>query len=110
MVFFCLHQQIILPCNKSWGEIPSTMLPDLEATELVMNEKHVKKAKVKAKDIAALLANAKSIPKKRLSTGLNEQVPRKAHTAKFSQHCKTNGGPYTSHNTKECHKWVRGKP
>jgi hypothetical protein len=26
-------------------------------------------------------------------------------TAKFCQYCKNNGGPYTSHNTKECHKY-----
>ena len=24
---------------------------------------------------------------------------------KFCQHCKNNGGPYTSHNTKECRKY-----
>jgi hypothetical protein len=24
---------------------------------------------------------------------------------KFCQHCKNNGGPYTSHNTKECLKY-----
>jgi hypothetical protein len=41
------------------------------------------------------LAGAKSSPKKRASTGSSEQVPKKAH----------NGGPYTSHNTKECLKY-----
>ena len=39
--------------------------------------------------------------------GSDEQrVPKKARTAnKFCQHCKTNGGPYTTHNNKECRKY-----
>ena len=57
-----------------------------------MNERLVMKAKARAKDIAAL-ASAKSGPKKRASMGLNERVWKKACTAKFCQHCKTNGGP-----------------
>ncbi len=40
-----------------------------------------------------------------MSTGSSEQVPKKAHSAKFCQHCKNNGGPYTSHNTTECCKY-----
>jgi hypothetical protein len=53
---------------------PRQLLPDLEAIERVMNEKHNKKvkAKAKAKDTAALI-NAKTNPKKRVSTGSNEQ-------------------------------------
>jgi hypothetical protein len=50
-------------------------------------------------------AGAKSSPKKRASTGSTEQVPKKAHSAKFCQHCKNNGVPYRSHNTKECRKY-----
>ena len=35
-----------------------------------------------------------------------KQVPKKACTAnKFCQHWKTNGGPYMTHNTKECRKY-----
>jgi len=84
---------------------PRQLLPDLEAIERVMNEKHNEKMKAKAKDAAAL-ANAKKDPKKRASMGLDEpRVPKKSCTAKFCQHCKTNGGPYTMHNTKECRKY-----
>jgi len=79
--------------------------PDLEAIERGIHEKHNKKVKAKAKDTAALVS-AKTNPKKRASTGSNElRVPKKAHSAKFCQHCKTNGGPYTMHNTKECRKY-----
>ncbi len=79
------------------------MLPDLENIEHVMNKKRMELAKARGKDGTAS-AGAKSSPKKRASTGSNEQVPKKAHTAKFCQHCKNNGGPYTSNNTKECRK------
>ncbi len=51
------------------------------------------------------MAGAKSNPKKRASTGSTERVPKKVRTTKFCQHCKSNGGPYTSHNTKECRKY-----
>ena len=51
---------------------PRQLLPDLEAIECVMNEKHNKKVKAKAKDTAALV-NAKTNPKKRASMGSNKQ-------------------------------------
>ena len=70
-----------------------------------MNEKHTKKVKAKAKGTAAS-ANAKTNPKKRAFTGSDEQrVPKKTCTTMFCQHCKTNGGPYMTHNTKECCKY-----
>ena len=69
-----------------------------------MNKKRAESAKARGKDGAAL-AGAKSSPKKRASTGSSKQVPKKARSTKFCQHCKNNGGPYTSHNTKECRKY-----
>ncbi len=83
---------------------PRLLLPDLENIERVMNKKCVESAKATGKDGTAL-AGAKSNPKKRASTGSSEQVPKKVKSAKFCQHCKSNGGPYTSHNTKECRKY-----
>jgi hypothetical protein len=84
---------------------PRQLLPDLEAIKCVMNEKHNEKVKVEAKGTPAS-ANAKTNPKKRVSTGSDKQrVPKKTHTTMFCQHCKTNGGPYTTHNTKECCKY-----
>ena len=82
---------------------PRLLLPDLEYIERVMNKKRPESAKARAKDSTAL-ACAKSSPKKRATTGSSERVPKKARTAKF-QHCKNNGGPYKSHNTKECRKY-----
>jgi hypothetical protein len=83
---------------------PRQLLPDLENIEHLMNKKRVELAKARAKDSAAL-AGAKSSPKKRASMGSSKQFPKKACTAKFCQHCKNNGGPHTSHNTKECRKY-----
>jgi hypothetical protein len=80
------------------------MLLDLENIERVMNEKRAELAKARGKDGTAS-AGAKSSPKKRVSTGSSEQVPKKACSAKFCQRCKNNGGPYMSHNTKECPKY-----
>jgi hypothetical protein len=70
----------------------------------MMNEKRAESAKARGKDGTAL-AGAKSSPKKKASTGSSKRVPKKARSAKFCQHCKNNGGPYTSHNTKECRKY-----
>jgi hypothetical protein len=83
---------------------PRLLLPDLENIKRVMNEKRVGLAKARGKDGMAL-AGAKSSPKKRASTGSSKRVPKKACSAKFCQHCKNNGGPYMSHNTKECCKY-----
>ncbi len=70
----------------------------------MMNKKRTKSAKARGKDSTAT-AGAKSSPKKRASTGSSERVPKKARSTKFCQHCKNNGRPHTSHNTKECRKY-----
>jgi hypothetical protein len=84
---------------------PRLLLPDLENIEHVTNEKHAESAKARAKESAASSGVKPKSPKKRASTGSSKQVPKKARTAKFCQHCKNNGGLYTSHNTKECCKY-----
>jgi hypothetical protein len=83
---------------------PRLLLPDLENIKRVMNKKPTELAKARAKDGTAS-AGAKSSPKKKASTGSSKRVPKKDCFAKFCQHCKNNGGPYTSHNTKECCKY-----
>jgi hypothetical protein len=83
---------------------PRLLLPDMENIERIMNEKRAESAKAKGKEGTAS-AGAKSNPKKRASKGSAERVPKKARTAMFCQHCKVNGGPYTSYNTKDCRKY-----
>ena len=85
-------------------KFPKLLLPNLENIERVMNKKCAESAKARGRDGTAL-AGAKFSPKKMASTGSSEQVPKKACSAKFCQHCKNNGRPYTSHNTKECCKY-----
>ncbi len=83
---------------------PRLLLPDLESIQRMMNEKRAELTKARGRDGTAL-SGAKSNPKKRASTGSSKRVPKKACSAKFCQHCKNNGRPYTSHNTKECCKY-----
>ena len=90
--------------HSSLPKSPRLLLQDLENIKRVMNKKRAESAKARGKDGAAS-AGAKSSPKKRMSTGSSEQVPKKTCSAKFCQHCKNNGEPYTSHNTKECCKY-----
>ena len=87
---------------------PRQLLPDPESIERVMNEKRVELAKARAKDSAAS-AGTKSSPKKRVSMGSSEQVPKKACIAKFYQHCKNNCRPYPFQNTKECRKYDKDR-
>ncbi len=82
---------------------PRLLLPDLENIKRVMKEKRAESTKARGRDGTAL-ASAKSNPKKRASTGSTERVPKKVKSA-ICQHCKSNGRPYTSHNTKGCHKY-----
>ena len=50
-------------------------------------------------------------PKKRLSGGSSERVPKKVCSEKFCQRCKTHGGPHLMHNTSNCRKYDKdGKP
>ncbi len=83
---------------------PRALLPDLEAIEHVMDEKHQASLKAKAKEASAASATAKGSSKKRSASGNpgDLQVPKKAKTAKLCQHCKNKSGPHLTHNTKEC--------
>jgi hypothetical protein len=45
------------------------------------------------------------------SGGSSDQVPKKAPTQKFFQHCKTHDGPYQMHKTSNCRHYDKdGKP
>jgi hypothetical protein len=85
---------------------PHVLLPDLEAIEHVMNEKHQANIKAKAKEASSASTSVNGNPKKCSATGnLGEQVPKKARPAKFCQHCKNKGGPHLTHNTNQCCKY-----
>ncbi len=99
--------------NLNHSTVPEstcTLLPDLEAIERVMEEKRGANLKAKAKGGTAP-AKAESNPKCKASGGPTERVPKKGHSERFCQQCKAHGGPFTMHNTLDCHCYdSNGKP
>ncbi len=92
---------------------PRALLPDLEAIERVMKEKHQASLKAEAKEASSASASAKGSSKKCSASGNPGElrVPKKARPPKFCQHCKNKGSPHLIHNTKECCKYNKdGKP
>ncbi len=85
---------------------PRVLLPDLEAIECVMNEKHQASLKAKSKEAPSASTSAKRSSKKHSVSGNpGELVPKKASPAKFCQCCKGKGGPHLTHNTNVCCKY-----
>jgi hypothetical protein len=69
-----------------------------------MLKKYNKKLKAKVK-VTTARSDGKGKPKKGMSGGGSpDQAPKKAHTKKFCQRCKTHGGPHQRCYDKE------GKP
>ncbi len=65
--------------------------------------------KLKAKGKATTAGpDAKSNPKRKASGSLSDQVPKKACSEKFCQHCKAHSGLYKMHNTSDCHRYDKG--
>jgi hypothetical protein len=88
--------------HSTLPESPRALLQDLEAIKRIMDEKHKAGLKAKAKEVTTSVI-AKGSSKKRSASGNpGEQVPKKGKPAKFCQHCKNNGSPHLTHNTKEC--------
>jgi hypothetical protein len=99
--------------NLNHSTVPEstcTLLPDLKAIEQVMVEKKGANLKAKGKGGTAQ-SKAKGNPKHKASGGATGQVPKKGCSEKFCQHCKAHGGPVTTHNTLDCHRYdSNGKP
>jgi hypothetical protein len=99
--------------NLNHSTVPKstrTLLPDLEAIEQVMLEKKGANLKAKGKGSTAP-SEPKGNPKRKASGGPTGQVPKKGCTEKFCQRCKAHGGPFTMHNTLDCHCYdSNGKP
>ncbi len=56
-------------------------------------------------------SKAKGNPKRKVSGGPTDRVPKKGHSEKFCQRCKAHGGLFTTHNTLGCRRYDRnGKP
>ncbi len=91
-------------------ESTCTLLPDLEAIKQVMVEMKGVSLKVKGKGSTAP-SNSKGNSKRKASGGLTGQVLKKGSGEMFCQRCKAHGGPFTTHNTTDCHCYdSNGKP
>jgi hypothetical protein len=79
-------------------ELTHTLLPNLEAIEQVMVERHSQKLKAKGKGGTAQ-SEAKGNPKRKASGGPTGQIPKNGCSEKFCLRCKAHGGPFQTHNT-----------
>ncbi len=67
-----------------------------------MSKKKGANLKAKGKGSTAP-SKAKGNPKRKASGGPTGQVPKKGCSEKFCQWCKAHGGPFTRHNSLDCH-------
>jgi hypothetical protein len=75
-----------------------------------MGEKKGASLKTKGKGSTAP-TEAKGNPNCKASGGLIGRIPKKGRSEKFCQQCKAHGGPFTMHNTSDCHCYdSNGKP
>ncbi len=66
---------------------------------------------LRQKERAVQPSKAKGNPKRKASGGQTGQVPKKGCSEKFCQPCKAHSGPFTTHNTLDCHcNDSNGKP
>jgi hypothetical protein len=99
--------------NLNHSTVPEsicTLLPDLEVIKQVMIEKKCADLKAKGKGSTAP-SKARGNPNHKASGGPTCRVPKKGCSEKFYQCCKAHGGPFTTHNTLDCHRYdSNGKP
>ncbi len=93
--------------NLNHSTVPEsmrTLLLDLEAIKQVMVKKKGANLKAKGKGSTAPF-EAKGNPKRKASGGPTGRVPKKGCCERFCQWCKAHGGPFTTHNTLDCHRY-----
>jgi hypothetical protein len=94
--------------HKTVLELPCAMLQDLKNIEKLFVEKHNKKAQANKAKAATAPKMAERMPKKRAhGGGSNRGAPKKGRSAKYCKWCTMANGPYTTHNTIECHRFEK---
>jgi hypothetical protein len=85
------------------------MLLDLENIEKLFVEKYNEKTQTnKAKVAAAAKVAELRVPKKHVNEGgPGKGAPKKGRSAKYCKWCKAADGPFTTHNTSECHRFSK---
>jgi hypothetical protein len=83
------------------------MLQDLETIEKVITERYNDKARTnKVKAATAPKANELRVPKKRCGEGSKGGTRKKGWSDKFCKWCKAVDGSFTTHDTKECRRFL----
>jgi hypothetical protein len=94
--------------HKTVLELPRAMLQDLKNIEKLFVEKYNKKAQANKAKAATAPKTAERMPKKRAHGGGSDRgAPKKGHFAKYCKWCMVANGPYTTHDTIECHRFMK---
>ncbi len=85
---------------------------DLENIKKLFVKKYNKKARANKAKAATASKTAERVPKKHVhGGGSDKEAPQKGRSAKYCKWCKAADGPYTTHDTIECHRFEKdGKP
>jgi hypothetical protein len=90
-------------------ESPRAILGDLENIEKLFSERANEAARANKTKVAATAKLAgEQVPRKGKRThggGPNGGTPKEGRTEKFCKWCKVVDGPFTTHNTAECHRF-----
>jgi hypothetical protein len=89
--------------NKK-GMMPMDMHSLLTLLEAIKRVCTYKKAKSESSKKSSLWSKK---GKKRPGTNSTIRVPKKVHFEKHCNLCKKHGGPYTTHNTRDCHRFEK---
>jgi len=93
--------------HQTLPESPRVMLQDLETIEKVITERYNDKARTnKVKAATAPNANELRVPKKRCGEGSKGGTRKKGWSDKFCKWCKAVDGSFTTHDTKECRRFL----
>jgi hypothetical protein len=94
--------------HKTVPELPYAMLQDLENIKKLFIEKYNEKARANKAKAATARKTAERVPRKRAhGGGSNREAPQKGQSAKYCKWCKNANGPYTTHDTIECHRFEK---
>jgi hypothetical protein len=95
---FNLHEKGGFPVDMR------SLLLSLEAIERVCGQERSEKSNASRNEKAS---HSKKKGTKQPGTDNSARVPKKARTEKHCDLCKKHGGPYTTHNTRDCRRFEK---
>jgi hypothetical protein len=94
--------------HKTVLELLCAMLQDLKNIKKLFIKKYNEKAQANKAKAAAVPKTAERMPKKSTHGGGSDRgVPKKGRSAKYCNWCKNANGPYTTHDTIQCHRFEK---